>query len=164
MATMLQSARDDSAAAPKGLPVDSGTMDLAMRAARASVWDWDAISNKVYFSPHFREILGYGQAERDAIVADSPKLLVHPDDIDRLMIDELVEHIGEDDAAQVLGDAARALPERARRVEATREDTEKLARSAHDLASTAATVGLIELSSLGQRIERLCAAGDFPGA
>jgi CheY-like chemotaxis protein len=84
--------------------------------------------------------------------------------IDRLMIDELVDHMGSDDTAQVLGDAARALPERVRRVEEARANAATLARAAHDLASTAATAGLIELSSLGQRVERLCAEGDFQGA
>lgn len=84
--------------------------------------------------------------------------------IDRLMIDELVEHIGSDDTAQVLSDAARALPERARRIEANRTNAAMLARAAHDLASTAATAGLIELSSLGQKIEQFCANGELDHA
>jgi len=84
--------------------------------------------------------------------------------LDRGMVDELVEHIGFDDSVNVMRDAERAIPGRASRVAASRDDPGQLARAGHDLASTAATAGLLELSALGQSIEQMCMAGDAAAA
>jgi PAS domain S-box-containing protein len=94
--------------------------------------------------------------------------------IDQQTIDELVEHIGPADTAALMRDAGQALPARASKVAATLGDRSQLAKAAHELASTASTAGLLELSRLGQRIERLCtesndvaaraAAQDVPAA
>ena len=60
---------------------------------------------------------------------------------------------------QVLRDAAQAIGGRAARVASAVGEPARLARAAHDMASTAATAGLIELTTLGQLIESLCANG-----
>lgn len=45
------------------------------------MWDWDLATNRVFFSPNFREMLGYTDVEWDRIISVSLKLIVHPDDL-----------------------------------------------------------------------------------
>jgi two-component system, NarL family, sensor histidine kinase UhpB len=57
---------------------------LAVSGATAGLWDWDLQSGTMYFSPHFKKIMGYEdhelpnetRAHQDAI---------HPDDFERVM-------------------------------------------------------------------------------
>ena len=52
---------------------------LAARGAGAGLWDWDLTENRVYYSPRWKELLGYGDAE----VGESPSewlSRVHPED------------------------------------------------------------------------------------
>ncbi len=56
---------------------------LATRAANDGVWDWNLITEEVYYSSRWKEMLGYGEAEI------GPTLLawlerVHPEDLERL--------------------------------------------------------------------------------
>jgi len=37
--------------------------DLAVRGSTDGIWDWDLKSGKIYFSPRFRELLGYADKE-----------------------------------------------------------------------------------------------------
>jgi PAS domain S-box-containing protein len=37
--------------------------DLAVRGTDAGIWDWDLRTNSVYYSPHWKGILGYGEEE-----------------------------------------------------------------------------------------------------
>lgn len=37
--------------------------DIAVR--QAGIWDWDLVANSVYYSPRFKELLGYGDKEFD---------------------------------------------------------------------------------------------------
>ncbi|AWV05068.1 histidine kinase [Burkholderia sp. JP2-270] len=56
---------------------------LAVTGASAGLWDWDPGTDSVYFSPHFKEIMGY----RDNEPADEANALldaIHPDDIERV--------------------------------------------------------------------------------
>lgn len=77
--------------------------------------------------------------------------------LDMTMVQEMFEHLGRDEVADFTRDAEQSIPARAAQVIAAIGDPVALGRLAHSLASTAAAAGLVELSALGQRIERLCA-------
>jgi len=56
---------------------------LAVRAANDGIWDWELGSNRIYFSPRWRAILGQPDEPHD----EDPSVwfdLVHPDDLGRL--------------------------------------------------------------------------------
>jgi PAS domain S-box-containing protein len=58
--------------------------DLAVRGTDAGIWDWDLETNKVYFSPRWKSMLGYGEDE----IGDDPDEWVeriHPDDRPRVL-------------------------------------------------------------------------------
>jgi PAS domain S-box-containing protein len=57
--------------------------DIAVR--QAGIWDWDLASNRVYYSPRFRELLGYDETEFEALTSGSIKWLVDPDDWTRCL-------------------------------------------------------------------------------
>ena len=54
---------------------------LAMRGANDGLWDWDIETDKVYYSPRWKSMLGYGENELDHSL-DTWKCLVHPHDKD----------------------------------------------------------------------------------
>lgn len=57
--------------------------ELALQATKDGLWDWDLINNEVYFSPRWKEMLGY----RDDEFANDAALFfahIHPDDQKRL--------------------------------------------------------------------------------
>jgi diguanylate cyclase (GGDEF)-like protein/PAS domain S-box-containing protein len=64
---------------------------LALRASNDGLWDWNLKTNEIYFSPRWKEMLGYGE---DEIGADPNEWfkLVHPDDRKRVQAD-LVSHL-----------------------------------------------------------------------
>jgi len=57
--------------------------ELALYSANDGLWDFDTSTNKVYFSPRWKRMLGYAE---DAVQADLPewRSLVHPDDMARV--------------------------------------------------------------------------------
>ena len=58
--------------------------DLAIRGTDAGIWDWDLRSNEVYFSPHWKKMLGYEAHEiRNRFTEWESRL--HPDDRDRAL-------------------------------------------------------------------------------
>ena len=66
---------------------------LAMEGSRDGLWDWNTITNEVYFSPRFKEILGYTEQELPNQVQEWTSRL-HPEDRDRVM-DVLQNHLEE---------------------------------------------------------------------
>ncbi|MCK6553518.1 PAS domain-containing protein [Candidatus Binatia bacterium] len=54
-------------------------LELALRGANDGIWDWDLATGEMYFSPRWKEILGYADAELENHI-DSWRALVHPDD------------------------------------------------------------------------------------
>jgi PAS domain S-box-containing protein len=58
--------------------------DLAMRAANIGHWDWDLLTNEVYFSPEWKRQLGYADDELPNRY-DEWENLLHPDDHDQVM-------------------------------------------------------------------------------
>jgi PAS domain S-box-containing protein len=57
---------------------------LAISGTNDGIWDWDIRSNADYFSPRWKEILGYGEIELVPHL-DSFIGLLHPDDRDDVM-------------------------------------------------------------------------------
>ncbi len=57
---------------------------LAMRGANDGLWDWNLESDKVYYSPRWKSMLGYDENELDNNI-NTWAILVHPDDKDRVL-------------------------------------------------------------------------------
>lgn len=55
---------------------------LVMRGTSDGIWDWDLRRNVTYFSPRFRELLGYDD-EREFRLMFHFRTALHPDDRDR---------------------------------------------------------------------------------
>lgn len=57
-------------------------LDLALKGTTDGIWDWDIVTGKVYFSPRWKEMIGYGPAEIGDTIKEWESRL-HPDDRDR---------------------------------------------------------------------------------
>jgi diguanylate cyclase (GGDEF)-like protein/PAS domain S-box-containing protein len=59
-------------------------LELAVQASQSGLWDWDIANSTAYFSPRFKEILGYpGNADFQTLFFFSDRL--HPEDRERAM-------------------------------------------------------------------------------
>ena len=58
--------------------------NLALRGANDGLWDWNLHTNEVYFSPRWKEMLGYAEDEIGNGV-DEWSSRVHPEDIDKAL-------------------------------------------------------------------------------
>jgi diguanylate cyclase (GGDEF)-like protein/PAS domain S-box-containing protein len=59
---------------------------LALRGTNDGLWDWNAITNEVYYSARWKQMLGYGDNE----IPNTPEewdLRVHPEDLPRVKAD-----------------------------------------------------------------------------
>jgi diguanylate cyclase (GGDEF)-like protein/PAS domain S-box-containing protein len=59
---------------------------LAVQGANDGLWDWDFRTDKIYFSPRWKSLLGFSEDE----IGDSPEewfKRVHPEDVERLRLD-----------------------------------------------------------------------------
>lgn len=61
-------------------------LDLAMRGANDGLWDWDLRENHVYFSPRWKELLGYRVDEIGSELGEW-ETRVHPDDLEQVRAD-----------------------------------------------------------------------------
>lgn len=59
-------------------------LNVALRSANIGIWDWDLLTNKVYYSPEWKRQIGY---EVNEISDDFSEWLsrVHPDDVERCL-------------------------------------------------------------------------------
>ncbi len=64
----------------QALKVSEERYKLASEGANDGIWDWDLLSNRVYYSPRWYKLLGYSPSE----MSDSPEEWlnrIHPDDL-----------------------------------------------------------------------------------
>jgi PAS domain S-box-containing protein len=59
-------------------------LDLVVRGARVGIVDWDGQTHETYYSPRFREILGHAPDADTSGWPDYFKVLIHPDDRERV--------------------------------------------------------------------------------
>jgi PAS domain S-box-containing protein len=59
-------------------------LDLVVRGARVGIVDWDGRTHETYYSPRFREILGHAPDADTSAWPDYFKVLIHPEDRDRV--------------------------------------------------------------------------------
>ena len=87
----------DRVRAQEALRKSEERYELVVRGAYDGIWDWDLTTDEVYFSPRYKEMLGYADDEFPN-KADSWKDAIHPDDFDRVIkanqecIDGKVDH------------------------------------------------------------------------
>jgi diguanylate cyclase (GGDEF)-like protein/PAS domain S-box-containing protein len=60
--------------------VNEERMRHALEGSNEGLWDWDLITNQVYYSPRWKEMLGYQEHEIENHY-DSWEQLVHPEDL-----------------------------------------------------------------------------------
>lgn len=76
--------------AEQALRASEERFELALMGAQEGVWDWDIETNAVYFSPRWKEMLGYSDDEVEPNISALERL-IHPDDQARVR--ELVDAI-----------------------------------------------------------------------
>ncbi len=74
----------DEVVAERALRESEHRLNLALSAANDGLWDWDLITEKVYFSPRWFGMLGYGEKEFPGVL-ETFTYLMHADDLPRAM-------------------------------------------------------------------------------
>ena len=67
--------------------------DIAVKGSNDGLWDWDILTNRMYYSPRFKELLGYQDHEMENVFSSFESKL-HPDDHRRVM-DAVQVHLEE---------------------------------------------------------------------
>lgn len=65
---------------------DKERMELAFKGTNEGIWDWNILDNSVYFSPRWKEMLGYRDEELINEVSTWSDR-IHPDDVERTWAD-----------------------------------------------------------------------------
>jgi PAS domain S-box-containing protein len=73
----------DKKAVEVSLVKNKERLDLAIKGANDGLWDWNLVTNDIYFSPRWKSIIGYKDNEIVNSV-ESFFALVHPDDRDEV--------------------------------------------------------------------------------
>jgi PAS domain S-box-containing protein len=68
----------------ESLRISEERFDLAVRGIDAGVWDWDLRTNMVFYSSHWKGMLGYGEDEISDQFSEWEKRL-HPEERDRAL-------------------------------------------------------------------------------
>ncbi len=84
----------------KKLKDNEERFSLAMRGADDGLWDWDLLTDKVYYSPRWKSMLGYAEDELENHL-DTWAGLVHPDDKERVLAQVDAYLAGSADAFEV---------------------------------------------------------------
>jgi PAS domain S-box-containing protein len=75
----LDDMRRSRKAAQDALERSEERFALAMAGTRDGLWDWDLITNSCYYSPRWKQMLGYGADELGSDI-DAFKQVLHPDE------------------------------------------------------------------------------------
>lgn len=70
----------------KKLSVSEERLRFAMEGSGDGIWDWDIVTNEVFFSKRWKEMLGFADDELESSL-DEWKNRVHPDDIEQVYKD-----------------------------------------------------------------------------
>jgi PAS domain S-box-containing protein len=128
---------------------------------------------KPFSVPHLRQTLARWTGPEAAPAAALPETTrpetTRPetvDVIDRLHLDELLDHLGPDGVAEMIADYRAAAPARLRGLleAAGGGDLASLEAAAHSFASAAAALGLSELVAAARAVEHAASAGDAGAA
>ncbi len=84
--TLLRQEIHERKQVEKALRASEERFELAMRGANEGLWDWNLETNEVYFSPRWKEIVGYADHELPTHFDDWCQW-VHPKDIEQVMMD-----------------------------------------------------------------------------
>lgn len=69
----------------EALRTEQRRLDLVVRAARVGIVDWDGVTHATYYSPRFKEILGWPPDADTSGWPDYFKVLIHPEDRERIV-------------------------------------------------------------------------------
>ena len=79
----LDNAREGLRLAQKRLTDSNERFKLAVEGSQDGLWDWDLVKNILYFSPRWKEIIGYADDELPNVLETWEQCL-HPDDRSRV--------------------------------------------------------------------------------
>lgn len=68
------------------LKVSKERFDSILEATNDGIWDWDIVTNAVYFSPRWQAMLGY-QDDEGNVSFSSWRQLIHYDDVEEVLAD-----------------------------------------------------------------------------